>query len=76
MYKIIEIMYKIIEFPDKSISILVNNIVSVKIIANNIEIRTSDGYPISFRVAGDVNKLYNDIKTFILNTEENLMQIK
>lgn len=69
-------MYKIIEFPDKSISILVNNIVSVKIIANNIEIRTSDGYPISFRVTGDVNKLYNDIKTFILNTEENLMQIK
>lgn len=76
MYKIIEIMYKIIELPDKNISILVNNIVSVKIIANNIEIRTSDGYPISFRVTGDVNKLYNNIKTFILNTKENLMQIK
>lgn len=68
-------MYKIIEFPDKNISILVNNIVSVKVINNNIEIRTSDGYPISFRVTGDINKLYNDIKTFILNTKENLMQI-
>lgn len=68
-------MYKIIEFPDKNISILVNNIVSFKIIANNIEFRTSEGYPISFRVTGDVNKLYNDIKTFILNTKENLMQI-
>lgn len=68
-------MNKIIEFPDKNISILVNNIVSFKIIANNIEFRTSEGYPISFRVTGDVNKLYNDIKTFILNTKENLMQI-
>lgn len=69
-------MYKIIEFPDKNISILVNNIVSVKAINNNIEFRTNEGYPISFRITGDANKLYNDIKTFILNTEENLMQIK
>ena len=68
-------MNKIIEFPDKNLSIIVNNIVSFKIIANNIEFRTNEGYPISFRVTGDVNKLYNDIKTFILNTKENLMQI-
>lgn len=69
-------MYKIIEFPNKNLSILVNNIVSFKIIANSIEFRTGDGYPISFRVTGDINKLYDDIKTFILNTKENLMTIK
>lgn len=69
-------MYKIIEFPDKNISILVNNIVSFKIITNNIEFRISEGYFISFRVTGDINKLYNDIKTFILNTKENLMIIE
>ena len=68
-------MYKIIEFPDKNISILVNNIVSFKIIANNIEFRTNEGHPISFAVTGDVNKLYNDIKIFILDTKNNLMQI-
>ena len=68
-------MYKIIEFPNKNVSILVNNIVSVKIIANSIEFHTSEGYPISFKVTGDINKLYDDIKTFILNTKENLMQI-
>ena len=68
-------MNKIIEFPDKNISILVHNIVSIKVISNNIEFRTSDGFPISFKVTGDVNKLYNDIKAFILNTKENLMQI-
>ena len=68
-------MYKIIEVQNKNISILVNNIVSFKIIANNIEFYTSDGYPITLKVTGDVNKLYNDIKTFILNTKENLMQI-
>ena len=68
-------MYKIIEFPNKNISILVTNIISFKIVANNIEFRTSDGYSISFKVTGDINKLYNNIKTFILNTKENLMQI-
>ena len=68
-------MYKIIEFPDKNISILVNNIVCIKTINNYIEFRTNEGYPISFKVTGDVNKLYNDIKAFILNTNENLMQI-
>lgn len=68
-------MDKIIEFPDKNMSILVTNIISFKTIANNIEFRTSDGYSISFRVIGDVNKVYNNIKTFILNTKENLMQI-
>lgn len=68
-------MYKIIEVQNKNISILVNNIVSIRIINNHIEFRTSDGYPISFKVTGDVNKLYNDIKTFILNEKENLMII-
>ena len=68
-------MYKIIEFPNKNISILVNNIVSFKIIDNHIEFNTNNGYPISFRITGDINKVYNDIKTFILNTKENLMQI-
>lgn len=68
-------MNKIIELPDKNISILVHNISIIKIIANNIEIRTTDGFPISFKVTGDVNKLYNDIKAFILNTKEDLMQI-
>lgn len=68
-------MYKIIELPNKNVSIIVNNIVSFKIIANNIEFRTSEGYPISIRITGDINKLYNDIKRFILNTKENLMQI-
>ena len=69
-------MYKIIEFPNKNVSILVNNIVSFKIIANSIEFHTSEGYPISFKVTGDINKLYDDIKTFILNTKENLMTIR
>ena len=68
-------MYKIIEIPNKNISILVNNIVSFKIITNHIEFRTNEGYPIDFKVTGDVNKLYNDIKTFILDTKNNLMQI-
>ena len=68
-------MYKIIEFPNNNVSILINNIVSVKIIANSIEFHTNGGYPISFRVTGDINKLYDDIKAFILNTKENLMQI-
>ena len=68
-------MFKIIEFPDKNLSILVNNIVSFKIIANNIEFRISDGYSISFRVTGDINKLYNDIKTFILDSKVNIMRI-
>ena len=68
-------MNKIIEFPNKNISILVNNIISFKIITNNIEFRTSDGYAINFKVTGDINKLYNDIKTFILNSKNNLMQI-
>ena len=68
-------MYKIIEFPDKNLSILVNNIVSIKIITNHIEFHTSEGYPISFKVIGDINKLYDDIKAFILNTKENLIQI-
>lgn len=68
-------MYKIIEFPDKNISILVNNIVSFKIIANTIEFRTNEGYPISFKVTGDINKLYNNIKTFILDSQLNIMQI-
>lgn len=68
-------MFKIIEFPDKNLSILVNNIVSFKIINNNIEFRISDGYSISFRVTGDINKLYNDIKTFILDSQVNIMQI-
>lgn len=69
-------MNKIIEFPNKNLSILVNNIASFKIISNSIEFRTVDGYPISFRVTGDINKLYDNIKTFILNTKENLMTIK
>lgn len=68
-------MNKIIELPDKNVSILVHNISIIKIISNNIEIRTTDGFPISFKVTGDVNKLYNDIKAFILNTKEDLMQI-
>ena len=68
-------MFKIIEFPDENVSILVNNIVSFKIITNHIEFRTSEGYPISFKVTGDINKLYDDIKTFILDTKNNLMQI-
>lgn len=68
-------MYKIIEFPNKNVSILVNNIVSFKIMADNIKINTSNGNPISFKVTGDINKLYDDIKAFILNTKENLIQI-
>ena len=68
-------MFKIIEFPDKNISILVNNIVSFKIIANSIEFRTSEGYSINLNVTGDVNKLYNDIKTFILDSQANIMEI-
>lgn len=68
-------MNKIIEFPAKNTSILITNIISFKIISNNIEFRTSDGYAISFKVTGDINKLYNDIKTFILDSNNNLMQI-
>lgn len=68
-------MFKIIEFPDKNISVIVNNIVSFKIIANSIEFRTNEGYPISFKVTGDINKLYNDIKRFILDSKENLITI-
>lgn len=68
-------MFKIIEFPDKKITILVNNIVSFKIIGNNIELRTNEGYPITLNVTRDVDKLYNDIKTFILDSKANMMQI-
>ena len=69
-------MYKIIEFPNNNVSILVNNIVSFKIIGNNIKFHTNEGCPISFKVTGDINKLYDDIKAFILNTKENLMTIR
>lgn len=68
-------MYKIIEIRDRNILINVNNISQICLIDNKITFHLSNSFTITCNVHPDVKKLYNDIKTFILDSQSNIMQI-
>lgn len=68
-------MYKIIEIKNRNILINVNNISQICLIDDKIIFHLSNGFTITANVQPDAKKLYNDIKTFIVNSESNLMQI-
>lgn len=68
-------MYKIIELKNKNILINVNNITEISLVDDTIVFYLNNKTTITAKVEPDVKKLYNDIKTFILDSKTNIMQI-
>lgn len=69
-------MYKIIEIRSKNLLINVNNIAQIRLVDDKITFHLSNSFTITANVQPDAKKLYNDIKTFILDSEANIMQIE
>lgn len=68
-------MYKVIEIKNRNILINVNNISQICLVDDKITFHLNNSFTITVNVQSDVKKLYNDIKTFILNNQSNIMQI-
>lgn len=69
-------MYKIIELRSKNVLINVNNISQIQLIDDKIIFHLSNSFTITANVQPDAKKLYNTIKTFILDNQANIMQIE
>lgn len=69
-------MYKIIEIKDRNILINVNNISQICLVDNKIIFHLSNSFTITADVQPDAKKLYNTIKTFMLDNQANIMQIE
>lgn len=68
-------MYKFIELRNENILINVNNISQISLVNNKIIFYLNNNFTITANVQPDVNKMYKDIKKFILDSQSNIMQI-